>query len=236
MLATQIAQESACDSSRIVDATLKHLEGLATLPHSTMEIMRLANDSQAMVDDFRKLIDHDMSLSSGLLRVVNSSMYGLPRQVDSIEQAITLLGFNATELWTHSVAVGVGAGMLATRHRAIKPDEAYLAGILHDIGIVVEFQLLKAKFEEVIQAIVAGKQGETFRAAELRIIGATHDDFGAGLCRKWRFPMAFEQVADWHHNPLERPFTSPTCWRCGPTSDTRGPWTRPRSTAPCWTS
>ena len=82
------------------------------------------------------------------------------------------------------------------------PDKAFLAGLIHDLGIMVEVQARCPKFIEVIDKLV-DDPSLTFRQAEEQTLGATHEAFGAGLCRRWNFPVTLEHVAGYHHRPME---------------------------------
>ena len=110
--------------------------------------------------------------------------------------------FNACELWMHSIAVATGARLLAERSGMVLPDEAFLAGMIHDLGIMVELQARRSLFIQLVEELGANPS-LTFREAEAQSLGATHEEFGAALCRKWKFPASFEEVTGYHHHPLD---------------------------------
>ena len=114
------------------------------------------------------------------------------------------LHFDARDLWTHSVAVATAARGLAEKIGLSLPDEAFLAGLIHDVGIMVEMQACRQKFMEMLETL-SDEQSLTFLQAEERVLGATHESFGAGLCRKWKFPRKLECVAGFHHRPMQLP-------------------------------
>ncbi len=82
------------------------------------------------------------------------------------------------------------------------PDEAFLAGLIHDLGIMVEIQARRAKFVEAFEHFEKEGQG-TFRDAEIKCIGATHEQFGQALCTLWKFPASLGFVTGFHHHPLD---------------------------------
>jgi HD-like signal output (HDOD) protein len=86
--------------------------------------------------------------------------------------------------------------------KGVEPSDAFLAGLMHDIGIIVEMQACREAFGFTIAALVADPS-VSFRAAEADIIGANHEAFGEALCVAWRFPEALQQVTGFHHRPLE---------------------------------
>ncbi len=158
--------------------------------------------------------------------MVNSAFYGLPGQIGSINRAIVLLGLNAVkniviaaslaklfrggrispnfaakDLWTHSVAVGVMSRMLVASINNTLPDEAFLAGLIHDIGILVELQAVREQLVEVAEQAAAGGE-RRYIELEGAIIGTDHQAFGAGLTARWKFPRSFQYVTGYHHNPM----------------------------------
>lgn len=224
------------DFPPIVELSFHKIKNIATLPAVAHQIMHLVADSESTTDDLRKIITSDPALSVCILKVVNSSYYGFPQQIGSIDRAIVLLGLNAIkniaiatslnkvfksnrigtdfdpcDLWTHSVAVAICARELSIISGLGEPDEVFLAGLIHDIGIMVEMQAHHQEFVEII-GIVSHKQSTTFRQAEEQVLGATHELFGAFVCREWKFPPQFEHVARYHHHPLQLPETD----RCLP--------------------
>ena len=211
----------------IVAESIEKIRHIATLPAVALKIMELTEDPESTADDVHDVIKSDPALSTRILKVVNSSFYGLPRQIGSIHRAVLLLGLNAVkniaiaaslhktfqaerigpdfdtrELWTHSIAVATGARMLAKKAQLDSPDEAFLAGLIHDVGILVEMQACREEFIEMLQ-LLSDDESLTFRQAEEQQLGATHEAFGIGLCRKWNFPMHLEHVAGFHHQPMQ---------------------------------
>ncbi|MCC5831102.1 MAG: HDOD domain-containing protein [Phycisphaeraceae bacterium] len=223
------AQTGAPDQQRdkIVQSAIAEISHIATLPEVTMRIIKLVEDPDSTAQDLNHVISNDPALGARILKVVNSAFYGLPGQIGSINRAIVLLGlnavkniaiaaslaklfrggqicpgFNARDLWTHSIAVGTTTRLLANEAGLGLPDEAFLAGLIHDIGIMVEMQARRAKFIEVIEELEKDPH-TTLREAEVRILGADHEAFGTGLCRVWKFPASFAYATGWHHRPLE---------------------------------
>ena len=189
--------------------------------------MELTEDPDATFDEIRRLIDCDPALASRILKVVNSSFYGLRGQIQSIDRAILLLGLNAVkniaiaasvhklftpnhsrthfplrDLWTHSIAVAAGARLLAENTGLATGDEVFLAGLVHDIGIIIELQTCGPQFNQVIELLLEADT-LTFRQAEERVLGATHETFGGALCKAWHFPQNIEHAASFHHRPME---------------------------------
>lgn len=220
-------------AEEIVAKAVREISHIATLPEITVKIIELVESPNSTAQDLHKVISNDPALCSRVLKVVNSSFYGLPGQIGSINRAIVMLGLNAVkniaisaslaklfrggqlcpnfaarDLWMHSVAVGTAAKMLADEMGMCAADEAFLAGLMHDIGIMVELQCDKNKLIEVITKLKPSADGTpagNMLEFERTAFGADHQQFGRGLAEKWKFPKAFATVCGSHHNPMELP-------------------------------
>ncbi len=217
----------AVSTDDVVKAALKEVSNIATLPEVTMKIIHLVEDPDSTAQDLNNVISNDPALGARILKVVNSAFYGLPGQIGSTNRAIVLLGlnavkniaiaaslaklfrggqiapnFNARDLWQHSIAVATTTKMLAAKIGLGLPDEAFLAGLIHDIGIMVEIQARRSGF---IKALAKKQQNPniSLRDAEFEAMGANHEHFGMGLCKQWKFPQSFAYVTGYHHRPLE---------------------------------
>jgi HD-like signal output (HDOD) protein len=220
------AAADATVRQKLVNAAIADVSHIATLPEITLKIVEIVEDPDSTAADLHRIIANDPALCARVLKVVNSAFYGLPGQIGSINRAIVLLGLNAVkniaiatslatlfrsgqltphvsarDIWNHSMAVGAGAKLLAERLRMNLPDEAFLAGLIHDIGLIVEAQVLRPRLVEVLDAV--HDQHLPMLAMERKVIGADHQDFGRALCEKWKFPRPFVCAAGWHHNPME---------------------------------
>lgn len=217
--------ETVDRTKALVDKALAAIGDIATLPEVTIKIIEIVEDPKSTARDLHEVIKRDPALSVKVLKVVNSAFYGLPGQVASVDRAIILLGlsavkniaiaasiarlfkgkrisehFSAADLWRHSLGVAVAARTLAkcSPHPAM-PDELFVAGLIHDIGMLVERQSFPEQFAEVI-AQCMGEHGD-FLEAERDIIGADHQAFGVGLTTKWKFPRHLRAAVGFHHSP-----------------------------------
>ncbi|MBN2583410.1 MAG: HDOD domain-containing protein [Planctomycetes bacterium] len=206
---------------------LERVAELNTLPEVTQRILSITEDPDASARDLNEVLKHDMALSAKLLRVVNSAFYGLPGRVSDLDRAIVLLGFQAVrnlavaatmaslfsgegksvagfsakKLWTHCVATGVAARNLVNvaGFRSLR-EEAFLAGIIHDIGVLVEYQFASDKFAQVADAMTGGK---TLVQAEQGVLDMTHEQIGQALAEVWKFPRNMQFVTGYHHKPTK---------------------------------
>jgi len=228
----------AQEREQVVAAAIREISHIATLPEITVKIVELVEDPRSTAQDLHKVISNDPALCSRILKVVNSSFYGLPGQIASINRAIVMLGLNAVkniaiaaslaklfrggdltptfsarDLWTHSNVTAGAAKMIANALKIGLADEAFLAGLIHDIGFMVEMQADRAKLVDVLRRAGADSKGVpacNMIEAEQAVWGATHEDFGAGLCEQWKFPKSFAMVTGYHHKPMQLPYESRT--------------------------
>ena len=220
-------------TNQVVTEAINAISHIATLPEVTIRIIELVEDPASTAQDLQTIIQNDAALCSRILKVVNSSFYGLPGQVSTVERAIVLLGLNAVkniavsasmstlfrggrvrptldarDLWLHAVCTATTAKLIADELRLAVADEAFLGGLIHDIGLLVELQYDRQRFVQVVteaQPCADGYCTEHFRTIEKRVFGADHQEFGKGLCAKWRFPDIFIQATGFHHQPLDLP-------------------------------
>ena len=226
------------DCMKVANAAVKQLTHIATLPEVTLGIIELVENPRSSAQALNGLIGRDPALSARVLRVVNSAFYGLPQQLNSINRAISLLGLNAVkniaiaaslaklfkggeltssfaakDLWTHSNVTAAAAKMIANSLKLGLADEAFLAGLMHDIGIMVEMQVEREKLIQCLNATGTDARGvpcNDFLAFENEIFGATHQDFGSALCEKWKFPKSLVMVTGYHHRPMDLSFETRT--------------------------
>jgi HD-like signal output (HDOD) protein len=215
-------------SNELVEAAVKKVSTIATLPEITAQIIKTVEDPKSNAQALHRIVAHDPALVTRVLKVVNSSFYGLPGQIASIERAIVLLGLNAIkniavaaslgqlfrgvklcegftakDLWTHCVAVGVVARDLAKQMKLPLVDEAFLAGMIHDVGILVSLQTAPEATRLVCEKARLHTEGDfDFCALERQMMGGIdHQMLGARLAQAWKFPYACQMVAGHHHNP-----------------------------------
>lgn len=224
-MSNAIAGSDTARRQQVIQQAMQEVSHIATLPEITIKIIELVEDPDSTAGDLHKIISNDPALCARVLKVVNSAFYGLPGQIGSINRAIVLLGLNAVkniaiaaslaklfrggrvcpqfsarDLWTHSIAVAATVKLLSDKLKMGLADEAFLAGLMHDIGIMVELQAFRTKLVEVFD--FKDKNGCDFISAELNVIGADHQDFGRALCEKWKFPRSFAFVTGYHHKPM----------------------------------
>jgi putative nucleotidyltransferase with HDIG domain len=197
---------------------------ITALPEITTRIMDVVEDPKATAHDMHEIVKSDPALAAKILKVVNSAFYGLPAQIASLDRAIIMLGLSAVknialaaslsrlfkpepisehfaprDLWLHSVAVGVCAKMLARADSKDFAEEVFVAGLVHDMGLLIEHQLFPDQLRESANRCFG--QPQDFCTVEQQIIGADHPAFGATLAAKWKFPAGLRNAIAYHHDP-----------------------------------
>jgi HD-like signal output (HDOD) protein len=216
----------AADPKSIVADAVKKVSTIATLPEVTARIVTTVEDPKSTASQLHKIVGHDPALVTRILKVVNSAFYGLPGQIGSVERAIVLLGLNAVkniavaaslgqlfrgvklcegftakDLWTHCIAVAVTARELGKQSSLPIADEAFLAGLIHDIGILVALHVYPEKLKQVCDRTKA--ENGDFCQIEREICGVDHQQLGMGLTEHWKFTRPCQMVAGYHHHPQD---------------------------------
>ncbi len=201
---------------------------ISSLPEVTTKIVQVVEDPRATARDMHDIVRNDPALAAKILKVVNSAFYGLPSQIASLDRAILMLGlsavknialaaslsrmfkpeavseqFAARDLWRHCIAVGVAAREVGRLARLDEADEAFVGGLVHDMGLIVVQQMFPEKLREVADTCYA--QPQEFCDVEDRLVGADHQLFGFELAARWKFPPGLRYVIGFHHEPMAAP-------------------------------
>jgi putative nucleotidyltransferase with HDIG domain len=192
---------------------------LPAVPLVATKVMDMVSDPNTSLNELHKVIISDQALTSRLLKVANSSFYGARHQVDTISEAIAIMGLNTLKnitlavstrevykkfgiieqkLWEHSIGVSIAAGMLADYGSTVKKEEAVIAGLLHDIGKVIMNNHDQNNFSLLLERIHEEKVA--FSSIEKDFFGFGHEEAGYMLMNKWGFPHMLCEVVRNHHN------------------------------------
>ena len=194
---------------------------LPSLPTIVMELLATMERENVDVGDLTDKIAKDQALTAKTLRLANSSFYGMARQITTIHDAITLLGFRTVRnlattsaliglfnqskdshfdiapFWRHALACAICAKELAP-HLHVDPDQAYAAGLLHDIGRLV----LVTQFQPQYESAMAYRATHDCRLVEAERVelGLTHAWVGELVARQWKLPQVIELAIAGHHD------------------------------------
>jgi putative nucleotidyltransferase with HDIG domain len=194
---------------------------LPTMPHVASLVMEKLSDSNATPKDLHKIISQDQALAARVLKIANSPFYGCARTVTNLTDALVVMGYDSIRslvvasamhgffkkfglaeklLWEHSIGCGAVAKQVAKRVKYSKIEEAFLAGLLHDIGKVV----LNLKMPDEMLGIVQNvynDPSQSFLEMEEYTFGFNHAEVGMLMARKWNFTDTIEEAIGYHHNP-----------------------------------
>jgi len=191
-------------------------------------VIDVINDPESSAKDLKDIIEIDPPLTAKVLKVANSAYYCSLRKISEIQQAViwigfdvvkeivlsqkvcevfnqdeTINGYSESSLWKHSVAVALLGKMIYRREFGERGENAYVAGLLHDIGIIVENQFLEDDFREVLNKSKLEKKN--LSAAEYEVLGYTHTDIGSMVTGHWSLPEELVVAIGNHHNPDKAP-------------------------------
>lgn len=200
---------------------IRKFKDVKTLPHVVTSLSGLISNEDSTMKDFENVIKMDPTLVVRLLRLVNSPFYGLSSRVDSISRAVAYLGmknlhniavtdalkgifqesvksniFSREKLWLHCAAVSICAKMIAERIFETNGDDAYLCGILHDFGLIVESQVEPEKFSAACEAC---EKGGKITDLEREYLGTDHCEIGYLMTVDWEMPETIQIAIRDHH-------------------------------------
>lgn len=200
------------------------VDDMKVLPEIINKIISLTEDPDSTVEDMEKAILGDQILTTKILRLANSAYYGYARKISTISQATVLLGFQAiksialastvsqfltselkgyslekNELWTQSQTCAIVSRYIAKHIKYPSPEEAYVAGLLRDIGKTILNQHMEKEYSEVLNLIEEGNM--SFLEAEKAILGFDHAEIGEKVAEKWNLPKALVDSIGHHHTP-----------------------------------
>ena len=201
------------------------IRNISTLPAIVFEIIKTSNNPASSAKDLNNIVTKDQAIAAKLLQMANSSYYGLSGKVKDLERAIALLGFNTVralalsisildcfkgpsqsgyfnrgEFWEHSMGVAILSKIFAEkRGRRLNIEEAYIGGLLHDLGTIILDQFFHEKFAKILELVY--ESNIDFLEAEKMVIGLDHAQFGAKIAVAWDYPGLLVSMIGNHHNP-----------------------------------
>jgi putative nucleotidyltransferase with HDIG domain len=199
------------------------LEGLPSLPDVLATVNSLLDDPGTSLKKIAGVLSTDEGLASRVLRLVNSAYYGLPRMVSTIPLATTILGAKAIKshvvniayadlmgqlggrheqynlLWRHGLRTATWARAIAGDLHDVDPEEAFTAGLIHDIGKAICLRLRGESYAKIIEE--AYRSGRPLVGVEEEVVGFNHSQIGGWAASRWSLPESLVNAIGWHHNP-----------------------------------
>ncbi len=196
---------------------------LSSLPHVLAEVLKVSSNEKASAADLAAVIMKDPALTAKILRVVNSPFFGQAREVASIKQAVLTLGLRTItaitlstsiydftsqinvlidrkKFWRHSLEVAIASRMIAEKCGHESPEEAFVAGLLHDIGVLILESSFPEEFRRIWRLV---ESGENQVRVEQRTWGTNHARAGQFLLDQWGIPQRLGEAVGAHHSLIE---------------------------------
>jgi putative nucleotidyltransferase with HDIG domain len=211
----------------LIDAFIETHGAIQALPENALKIVRLTTDPGCNTARLLKHISQDAGLAARIMQLVNSAHYAVQNKITRLDQAISFMGmravkevavtsslgsickskavgkYDARDLWDHSLGVAILARELAVHAKVVDPEEAFTAGMLHDIGLLIASQSETAKCADLFAKAETAEM--PFTSVEQPIFGFSHTELGEQLGKKWKFPEYVSAAIRWHHEPDQAP-------------------------------
>jgi putative nucleotidyltransferase with HDIG domain len=202
---------------KLLRSQIEQIDTLPTIPGILRKLLAVIENPKISLTEIGNFISNDPVLTSRVLKMVNSPIYGFPGRISSVQQALILLGLNVVRglllgvsvfevmqksmvgLWEHSLGCAVTARIIAKKKNIPEPEEISVSALLHDIGKVVLILRFKEEYERVIKE--AELKDILIMEAEKEVFGITHAESGAWVAKKWNFPLSLVEVIEYHHKP-----------------------------------
>ncbi len=196
---------------------------LPPLPHVASRAIGMLEDPDVTSGDLTGLLSSDPALAARVLKIANSAMFARQRQITTLNQAIMVIGFKTLKgivvaatlrqmnrrygeferiIWENSLVTGMAAHSICHLLNKRYGEEAFLLGLLHDLGKIVLVNHTPNEYKQVMELTVSGS---LYYEAEEQILGFSHPLIGALVAKKWNFSPQTCQVILHHHDPIELP-------------------------------
>ncbi len=200
------------------DKVVAKIKELPPMPVVVQKLLSVVGNEDSSADDVSEVLATDQALTGKVLKLVNSSFYGLSREISTISRAVVILGYAAVRnlavglsayeslkkaegavdweaFWEHALHSAAGAQALSKRFGFDEPEEAFIAGLLHDVGVLV----LSIAFPDQF-AVFCNEPEDATPEREQEAFGMTHSEAGIRLLEHWRLPDPLCRVARFHHS------------------------------------
>ncbi len=202
---------------------------LPTLPVVASRLLQLTAQEDTAFSDIVALISQDVALSAKILKVANSAFYGFPRQIVSINQAVSLLGinavqslvlsftflslgkkqekglFNLNQFWESSLVGATAAKLIAEQVPPVNAEEMFTIGLLQNIGQLIFSLTVPSKYDQILQRLTVAGETSCEIALEKEFLALPHTTFGFEVARVWGLPPALQTAIHYHHDPTAYP-------------------------------
>lgn len=207
---------------------ISKVQDLPSMPAAATRVLQITGNADTNAQMIADAIVLDQALAAKVLKIANSAFYGLSRSVTMVKEAVVVLGISHVrnlvitasaapwmrralpgydlepkQLLLHGSAVAIGARMIAKSRRLTVADDAFVAGLLADIGKIVLSEYFDGKLATMIS--LGAQAGMTFDQVETKVMGFDHACVGARLAEDWNLPATLVHAIRYHHAPSEAP-------------------------------
>ncbi len=222
-MATSMRTEVGCYHGDKLGQLVDQVDRLVSLPDVYYRLEALIERPDSSLDDIARLLASEPDLCARLLGMANSAFYSFPSRIESIGQAVRIIGIRqirelvlATSIanafrqvplgmidmrrfWEHSVATGVMAKCIGQKAHRRQPERYYVAGLLHDIGRLAFFLKLPGLMSELL--LLRERVETPLYQLEQAALGYNHAEAGGALLQRWRVPESIHEPVCFHHEP-----------------------------------
>lgn len=215
-----------------MDEILDRVAAIQPLPDTVMKLINVVNDPKSTIDNIIEVVRYDQAVTTQMLRICNSAYFAVSREIDSLNDAIRMLGtmkilqlvmavhsnsllakqqsgygLEPGILWKHSVGVAITATLFAERIHYPNSNLAFTAGLLHDVGKTILNEYVGQEFAEIVRRV--NDENLSFSEAEHAVLGFSHEEIGAKVAEKWQVPEHIARCIRYHHEPQALPTPDP---------------------------
>ncbi len=209
--------------NQYITQVFNQVDSLPSLPATVSKVLAVTADPESSANDLMEAILPDQSMCATILKIANSAFFGMPREVATLDKAVTVLGFNEVHnivlgkavfnsfqkigpesketisaFWDHSFSCALAAKIIA-EDLGCSPSELFIAGLIHDIGKLVILMALPGEYLPILE--LTGIHQVKCHRAESKTFNINHEQVGFRLLTRWLFPERLLDSVGFHHHP-----------------------------------
>lgn len=223
---SEASAEPLLTGEELKKQVLGSVKTLPAMPQTVHKAREIMENPSASFKDLAKVIEVDQAIATKILKISNSTYYGLSGRVSSIQHASVVLGqktlgeiismagtsdvldeilegyeLESGDLWRHSMGVAFGSRMIAAKKNPGLANDAFSAGLIHDSGKLILDPYILERKKAFTQFLSDGEQ--SFLAAEKALLGFDHPEIASEVCKSWNMPETLVTAIRYHHSPSE---------------------------------
>jgi HD-like signal output (HDOD) protein len=224
MIHVDVAVKELPRGEALKEEILRKVTELPAMPQTVLKARQIMASEKSNFDELAQVLKADQAIASKLLKLSNSTYYGMRGKISSIQHASVVLGMktlkeiimlagtsnmlagtlkgyglDAGDLWQHSLGTAFGAKLIAEKVSPELADDAFVAGLIHDCGkLVLDDPIFERRslFTHYLET-----ENQSFLMAEKSILGFDHTEIAYALCKKWNVPESLNTAIRYHHSP-----------------------------------